>query len=218
MSRKERKRLVVMHQVQAGGLLLKEGAERVRVSYRQAKRIWRRLCKDGEGEVVHRSRGCVSNRRSPPALRKRALELYDQGYGDFGPTLAAEKLAEEHGVVLSRETLRRRLLVAHLWQGRTKERRRPRREPLRALRGLARGRCSPRLQRRFAAGDSLGACLKIGPYRTRAKSRLEVCATESQPPSVVSFPSIGSLPADRGLRFFRHAFQSSCADFTRLRR
>jgi hypothetical protein len=74
----------------------------------------------------------VSNRRSPPALRKRALELYEHCYEDFGPTLAAEKLAEEHGVVLSRETLRRWLLVAHLWPGRTKERlhrrRRPRRE------------------------------------------------------------------------------------------
>jgi transposase-like protein len=35
------------------------------------------------------------------------LKLYAQRYGDFGPTLAAEKLAERHGITLSDETLRR---------------------------------------------------------------------------------------------------------------
>ena len=35
------------------------------------------------------------------------IRLYDTQYGDFGPTLAAEKLAEHHGIPLSDETLRR---------------------------------------------------------------------------------------------------------------
>jgi hypothetical protein len=38
------------------------------------------------------------------------LRLYEQRYGDFGPTLAAEKLAERHGIALSAETLRGWLL------------------------------------------------------------------------------------------------------------
>lgn len=35
------------------------------------------------------------------------LKLYETRYADFGPTLAAEKLAERHGISLSDETLRR---------------------------------------------------------------------------------------------------------------
>ena len=35
------------------------------------------------------------------------LQLCEQRYGDFGPTLAAEKLTERHGIMLSDETLRR---------------------------------------------------------------------------------------------------------------
>jgi hypothetical protein len=35
------------------------------------------------------------------------LRLYEQRYGDFGPTLAAEKLAEREGITISDETLRR---------------------------------------------------------------------------------------------------------------
>ncbi|MDF0650496.1 MAG: ISNCY family transposase [Nitrospira sp.] len=34
------------------------------------------------------------------------MQLYEARYGDFGPTLAAEKLAEHHGITLSDETLR----------------------------------------------------------------------------------------------------------------
>jgi hypothetical protein len=34
------------------------------------------------------------------------LSLVRERYADFGPTLAAEKLAEVHGCTISRETLR----------------------------------------------------------------------------------------------------------------
>ena len=33
----------------------------------------------------------------------------------FGPTLAAEHLASEHGLTVHRDTLRRRMLAAELW-------------------------------------------------------------------------------------------------------
>lgn len=34
---------------------------------------------------------------------------------DYGPTLAAEELAEQHGIQVSRETLRQWLIEAQLW-------------------------------------------------------------------------------------------------------
>jgi hypothetical protein len=39
-------------------------------------------------------------------------------YSDFGPTLAAEKLAELHGIDLARETVRQWMLAAGLWKDR----------------------------------------------------------------------------------------------------
>src|SRR5262249_6260343 len=37
---------------------------------------------------------------------------------DYGPTLAAEELAEQHGIPVSRETLRQWLIAAKLWRRR----------------------------------------------------------------------------------------------------
>ncbi len=46
-----------------------------------------------------------------------------QRYADFGPTLAAEKLAGQ-GLEVSRETLRQRMTEAELWRARAKRLRR----------------------------------------------------------------------------------------------
>jgi hypothetical protein len=52
------------------------------------------------------------------------LEFVRARYADFGPTLACEKLAEQHGVAVSRETLRHWMIDAGLWVPRAQ---RPRR-------------------------------------------------------------------------------------------
>ena len=65
------------------------------VTYRQAKRVWRRYRVEGDAGLVHRARGRPSPRRKPRELRQRVLARYEQRYPDFGPTLAAEYLARE---------------------------------------------------------------------------------------------------------------------------
>ena len=65
-------------------------------------------------------------------MRRAVLTIIRQWYWDFGPTLAAEKLREDHGVALGRETLRQWMIAAGLWRDR-KQRKcihqpRPRRE------------------------------------------------------------------------------------------
>jgi hypothetical protein len=77
------------------------------VTARQVRRLLTRVRAAGDAGLVHRGRGRPSNRRAAPALKARVLRLYAQHYGDFGPTLAAEKLAERHRITLSAETLRR---------------------------------------------------------------------------------------------------------------
>jgi hypothetical protein len=64
------------------------------------------------------------------------LALYRSDYGgDYGPTLLAEKLAEQHAIRLSPETLRHWLLSAGLWQRQRKRDKHRRRRERRACFG-----------------------------------------------------------------------------------
>lgn len=132
MSAKERRRMIVMQQVETEGTTLVEAAARMGVSYRQAKRIWKRWQADGDGGLVHRLRGQASSRRLDESFKAEVLELYRRHFFDFGPTLASEKLAERHGVRVVAETLRRWLHAAHLFiprrAARVHRKRRKRRE------------------------------------------------------------------------------------------
>ena len=62
---------------------------------------------DGAASLVSRRRGRPSNNRLPETYRDLALALMRERYADFGPTLAAEKLAELHGCTISRENVAR---------------------------------------------------------------------------------------------------------------
>lgn len=115
MSRKERERLVELERVAQAETTLAAAAQRLDLSYRQAKRIWSRYQAEGARGLVHRSRGRPSNRRRPERERQRALELYRERLEGFGPTLASELLAQRWEVVVDHETLRRWLMAEGLW-------------------------------------------------------------------------------------------------------
>ena len=55
MSAKERRRLEVLARVRDGELTLVKAKEWLRLSYRQAKRVWRRYREEGDQGLVHRS-------------------------------------------------------------------------------------------------------------------------------------------------------------------
>ncbi len=71
------------------------------LSVRQVFRLLRPFRADGAAGLVSRRRGRPSNRRQPDAVNTAALALIRERYADFGPTLAAEKLAEVHDLALS---------------------------------------------------------------------------------------------------------------------
>jgi transposase-like protein len=54
----------------------------------------------------------------PASEQKRAVALYAKKYAGFGPLLASEHLATDHGLAVDHETLRRWLLAADLWRPR----------------------------------------------------------------------------------------------------
>ena len=110
MSGKELRRVHVIRQVVEQTLTQVEAATLLGLTDRQIRRLVRRVKQEGERGLVHRGRGRPSNRRIPEAGKTKMLRLYERHYGDFGPTLAAEKLAERQGLTVSAETLRRWLL------------------------------------------------------------------------------------------------------------
>jgi hypothetical protein len=77
----------------------------------------------GVASIAHRHRGRRSNHRLGDELKDQVLTLIREHYADFGPTLAAEKLAERDGIKLSRETLRSWMTEAGLWLPRAERKR-----------------------------------------------------------------------------------------------
>jgi hypothetical protein len=49
-------------------------------------------------------------------VKQQALDLIYSKYYDFGPTLAHEKLTEDHGLGLSRETVRQLMITEGIWK------------------------------------------------------------------------------------------------------
>jgi len=120
MSGRELERVEVMGRVGSGELKLSDAAVMLELSYRQTKRVWRRYRQVGRKGLKHGNAGRPSNRSQPLKLRRRALNLIKKKYSGsegerFGPTLAAEHLAEEDGIVMDHETLRRWMLAERLW-------------------------------------------------------------------------------------------------------
>lgn len=106
MSVKELKRVHVIRQAMSKTLRQREAGEVLGLTARQVRRLIQRVRAAGDPGLAHRGRGKPSNRRLPEKVKAKVLTLYTQRYGDFGPTLATEKLAERHGITLSAETLR----------------------------------------------------------------------------------------------------------------
>lgn len=89
MSANERERWHLIRRTIERRLSQREMAERPGIGVRQVKRPVR-----------------AAHNRLPDGTRLRIERLLRETYPDFGPTLAAEKLAERNGIVVSRETVR----------------------------------------------------------------------------------------------------------------
>ena len=107
MSERELNRVEVLSQVVQGRMTAMGAAHVLGLSRRQVHRLLVRFRSDGPAAIRHKARGRVSNNRIDPAVRDFAVTLIREQYSDFGPTLAAERLSEDHGLKVSRETLRK---------------------------------------------------------------------------------------------------------------
>ena len=89
MSQEDRDRLDVVRAVEARQVTQKEAANQLGITDRQVRRVFRRYRTEGDGGLIHCSRGRPPNRRIAPELRKRAVGLLRVHYSDFGATLAS---------------------------------------------------------------------------------------------------------------------------------
>jgi transposase len=120
MSKRELRRVEVLARVRSKQLGIVDASRLMQVSYRQAKRLWKRYREEGAAGLKHRSVGRPSHHAHEGKFRKKVLQLVREKYGGpvgerFGPTLAAEHLSSEDGLKIDAETLRRWMLKEGLW-------------------------------------------------------------------------------------------------------
>lgn len=108
-------RLKILQALADGHLKTGIAATRLGVSSRQALRLLRRYQAQGAAGLQNQHQGQPGNNQLPPGLESRVRGLIRDSYADFGPTLAAEKLRERHGIDLATETVRRIMIDAGFW-------------------------------------------------------------------------------------------------------
>ena len=67
--------------------------------------------------MIHGLRGKPSNQRISKSVEEEGIQILSADlYKGFGPTLAAEYLADKHDIEVSKETLRQWMIRAKLWR------------------------------------------------------------------------------------------------------
>lgn len=95
----------------------REAGLKMGVSERWVRKLLRRMKTKGDSVVVHGLRGRASNRKLSAKAQKQALVvLREPDWHDFGPTFAAQQLAKRHQIQVGKETLRRWMIEAGMWQ------------------------------------------------------------------------------------------------------
>lgn len=116
MSGKEVDRLEVIQRILNGQLQQKKAAKVLGLTTRQVRRLQRDYEKIGAIALVSKQRGRTSNRKYPEIFKKTVMDHIRAQYHDFGPTLAAEKLAERQNIHIGIETTRKWMSEAGIWK------------------------------------------------------------------------------------------------------
>jgi hypothetical protein len=129
MSRKEREQLKVFEKLEAGEITQVIAGQMLNMSDRNIRKKIKRYREKSDSGLIHQSRGRPSHKCWGDNERAMAMNLLRTKWTGFGPTFAAEKLEEFEGIKVSRETLRKAMIVEGLWAvGNRKQQYRQRRD------------------------------------------------------------------------------------------
>ena len=112
MSRKELRRLPIIHKTIEKRVTQVKAAEMLDLCDRQIRRIIRKIEAGGNQAIAHGNRGKPSPSKLPQARVEKIMGVVEKRYYDFGPTFAAEKLLECEKIEISKEKLRQ-LMISH---------------------------------------------------------------------------------------------------------
>jgi hypothetical protein len=115
MTMRELDRLKCIQGLIDGQLKQHAVATRLGLTTRQVRRLVRQYEQQGPVGLISKLRNRPSNRRLKSDVAEHAFGVLRSTYADFGPTLAAEKLRERHGVDLAVETVRSLMIAGGLW-------------------------------------------------------------------------------------------------------
>lgn len=115
MNQKEADRLHVMKLLANKQINLRRASELMKVSKSQSIRIKKAYLAFGIKGLVSKRRGKPSPNKMSNILKEKIISLIKENYSDFGPTLACEKLSEDHSISVSVETIRKIMTEACLW-------------------------------------------------------------------------------------------------------
>jgi len=115
MSRMELSRLQILIGLADGRTRVDDAAALMGMGRRQVYRLLDAFRAHGADALVSKRRGKPSNRAHGAVFRQTCLAIVRERYEDFGPTLAAEKLAEIHGLPVGVETLRQWMVQDGIW-------------------------------------------------------------------------------------------------------
>src|SRR3972149_3782632 len=116
LSQKQLQRFRVMGLVEVKRITLREAAGKMGLSYRQAKRVWKRVRAKGAQGLMHGNTGQSPQNRIPDKTKEKVLALSCQKYTEFNDRHFGEQLTEEEGIILGRETgrkIRREARIFH---------------------------------------------------------------------------------------------------------
>jgi hypothetical protein len=121
MSKREIDRYEVIKRLIRKELNGTTAAKLLKLSVRQTKRMKVKIKQKGAKGIIHGNRGKESPLRIPGQERKNIVSLIKEKYYDFGPTFAAEKLEENHGIKRDPKTVRQIMIENHLWAPKAKK-------------------------------------------------------------------------------------------------
>jgi len=127
LTQAEQRRVIVLTAVREQQLAAARAATLLGLSLRHCRRLLAAFRRAGPAALAHGNRGRPAANRVATSLERRIARLARTTYAGFNHHHLTEKLAEVHGIVLSRPTVRRILLAAGLPSPRPYHRRRFRR-------------------------------------------------------------------------------------------
>jgi len=121
LTMRELSRYAILQQLLAKKINGTEAAQQLRLTTRQVRRLKRKVERHGPRGLAHASRGKRSNRRLSEKTVKSVLKILKARYADFKPTFACEKLAANHEITLSPESIRQIMIQGGLWHAKSRK-------------------------------------------------------------------------------------------------